>query len=32
MGMLTVKEILEPLQGLSLRELSPAVPTYVSGI
>ncbi len=32
MGLLTVKEILEPLQGLSLRELSPAVPTYVSGI
>lgn len=30
MGMLTVKEILEPLQGLSLRELAPAVPTYVS--
>lgn len=32
LGMLTVKEILEPLQGLSLRELAPAVPTYVSGI
>ncbi|HEX6639430.1 MAG TPA: saccharopine dehydrogenase NADP-binding domain-containing protein [Steroidobacteraceae bacterium] len=32
MGELTVKEILEPLQGLSLREFAPAVPTYVSGI
>jgi hypothetical protein len=32
MGALTVKEILEPLQGLSIREFAPAVPTYVSGI
>jgi hypothetical protein len=30
MGALTVKEILEPLQGLSLREFAPAVPTYVA--
>ena len=30
MGVLTVKEILEPLKGLSLREFAPAVPTYVS--
>jgi hypothetical protein len=32
MGALTTKEILEPLQGLSIREYAPAVPTYVSGI
>jgi len=32
MGVLTVKEILEPLQGLSIREYPPAVPTYVAGI
>lgn len=32
MGVLTVKEILDTLQGLSIRELAPAVPTYVSGI
>jgi hypothetical protein len=32
MGELEVKEILETLQGLSIRELAPAVPTYVSGI
>jgi hypothetical protein len=31
MGVLTVKEILEPLQGLSIREYAPAVPAYVSG-
>jgi Saccharopine dehydrogenase NADP binding domain len=31
MGALTVKEILAPLQGLSLREFAPAVPTYVAG-
>lgn len=32
MGELTVKEILAPLQGLSIREFAPAVPTYVSGV
>lgn len=32
MGVLTVKEILDPLKGLSLREFAPAVPTYASGI
>ena len=32
LGLLTVKEILAPLEGLSLRELAPAVPVYVSGI
>lgn len=32
MGALTVKEILEPLQGLSIREFAPAVPAYASGI
>jgi hypothetical protein len=32
LGVLTVKEILDTLDGLSLRELAPAVPTYVSGI
>lgn len=32
MGVLTVKEILETLQGLSVRELAPAVPTYVAGV
>ncbi len=32
LGVLTVKEILEAQPGLSLRELAPAVPTYVSGI
>jgi saccharopine dehydrogenase-like NADP-dependent oxidoreductase len=30
MGVLTVKEILATLQGLSVREFAPAVPTYVS--
>jgi hypothetical protein len=30
MGVLKVKEILDPLKGLSIRELAPAVPTYVS--
>ena len=32
MGVLTTKEILDTLQGLSVRELAPAVPTYASGI
>jgi hypothetical protein len=32
LGLLTVKEILDPLEGLSLRELAPAVPDYASGI
>jgi hypothetical protein len=32
MGVLTVKEILDTLKGLSVREIAPAVPTYVSGI
>jgi len=32
MGELTVKEILDTLKGLSIREFAPAVPTYVAGI
>jgi NAD(P)-dependent dehydrogenase (short-subunit alcohol dehydrogenase family) len=32
MGELTVKEILDTLKGLSIREFAPAVPTYASGI
>jgi hypothetical protein len=32
MGVLTVKEILDTLKGLSIREFAPAVPTYASGI
>jgi saccharopine dehydrogenase-like NADP-dependent oxidoreductase len=32
MGVLTVKEILDTLKGLSVREIAPAVPTYASGI
>jgi uncharacterized protein YbjT (DUF2867 family) len=30
MGALTTKEIIDTLQGLSIRELAPAVPTYVA--
>jgi hypothetical protein len=30
MGVLTVKEILDTLKGLSIRELAPAVPTWVA--
>ncbi len=30
MGVLTVKEILDTLKGLSIRELAPAVPTWVT--
>jgi saccharopine dehydrogenase-like NADP-dependent oxidoreductase len=32
LGVLTTKEILDALQGLSLREFAPAVPAYSSGI
>lgn len=32
MGVLTVKEIMDTLKGLSVRELAPAVPEYASGI